>query len=295
MNQRKLSFFLMFMLVLLWGLDYSVAKTALEFFQPLNLMVFKYGFGFMVIAGIKLFSERNFYFRKKDLILFVLCALFGQLIYFLCEYTAMDYIPVSLITIILSFVPIVSIIIERIFFKKHFTARILVGLGVCVVGVTLVIGADLGALFQGQAIGYILAFAAVLCWNLYNFLTAKISKIYSSLNMSFNQLLCTCIILFPHAIATMPPLNDLSLDIKIGLVYLGVGSTGFGYLILVRGLRDLGPTISALFTNFLPVAATFFGFVILGETITPLQIVGGLVVIVASCYVILEREKQIRL
>ncbi len=30
-----------------------------------------------------------------------------------------------------------------------------------------------------------------------------------------------------------------------------------GYLILARGLRVLGPTISAMFSNFLPVTATF--------------------------------------
>ena len=75
------------------------------------------------------------------------------------------------------------------------------------------------------------------------------------------------------------------------LAYLGLGSAGFGYLILVRGIRDLGPTISAMFTNFLPVTSTVFGWLILGEHLGMLQIIGGVIVVIASCIVISEKGK----
>ena len=45
MDPKKVSSLLMLILVTLWGLDYSVAKTALEVFRPLNLMFFKYAGG----------------------------------------------------------------------------------------------------------------------------------------------------------------------------------------------------------------------------------------------------------
>lgn len=291
MDQKKLTFILMFALVLMWGLDYSVAKNALEVFRPLNLMFFKYLGGLIVITAIKLVLERKFTIRKKDIIFFVLCSLTGQVLYYFCEYTAMQYIPVALITIILSFVPIVSIIIERVFFKTRLSAKIVTGLVICVIGVGLVIGADFRSLFQGRAIGYLLAFGAVISWNLYNFITAKISQTYTELTMAFNQLFCTVLISLPYAAAVMPPAEVFTPKIILSLVYLGVGSAGTGYLIYVRGVKYLGPTVSSLFSNFLPVTSTFFGWLILGQSIGMMQIAGGIIVILSACYVIIEKNR----
>lgn len=181
-----------------------MAKNALEVFRPLNLMFFKYLGGLVVITLIKVIAERRFTIRKKDIIFFVMCSLTGQVLYYFCEYTAMEYIPVALITIILSFVPIISILIERVFFKTKLSVSIIAGLVVCVIG---------------------------------------------------------------------------------------MGSAGTGYLIYVRGVKYLGPTISSLFSNFLPVTPTFFGGLILGQSLGVMQIAGGLIVIVSACYVIIEKSR----
>lgn len=181
-----------------------MAKNVLEVFRPLNLMFFKYFGGLIVITLIKAVAERKFTIRKKDIIFFVMCSLTGQVLYYFCEYTAMEYIPVALITIILSFVPIISILIERVFFKTKLSVSIIAGLVVCVIG---------------------------------------------------------------------------------------MGSAGTGYLIYVRGVKYLGSTISSLFSNFLPVTSTFFGWLILGQSLGVMQIAGGLIVIVSACYVIIEKSR----
>ncbi len=291
MDKKRSTFILMFVLVLMWGLDYSVAKNALEVFRPLNLMFFKYLGGLVVITIIKVIAERKFTIRKKDIVFFVLCSLTGQILYYFCEYTAMEYIPVALITIILSFVPIVSILIERVFFKRKLSVRIVSGLLVCVAGVGLVIGADFASLFQGRMIGYLLAFGAVISWNMYNFITARISRTYTELTMAFNQIFCTVLISLPYAVSVMPPAEAFTPQIILSLAYLGVGSAGTGYLIYVRGVKYLGPTISSLFSNFLPVTSTFFGWLILGQSIGRMQIAGGAIVILSACYVIIEKNR----
>ena len=53
----------------------------------------------------------------------------------------------------------------------------------------------------------------------------------------------------------------------------------------------MGPTISSLFSNFLPVTPTFFGWLILGQSLGVMQIAGGLIVIVSACYVIIEKSR----
>ena len=291
MKEKRTAFLLMCGLVCLWGLDYVFAKGALGIMKPMCLLFLKYCVGFVLVAVVKFSQDRKTIARKKDIPFFILCSITGEILYFSCEYTAMDYIPVSLITIILAFVPAVSIIIERVVFGRRFTAKMAAGVLICIVGVAIVIGADFGSLLHGRSTGYLLAFGAVLSWNAYNFITAKVSQHYTGATMTFNQLLCTILLLAPYAVHNMPSLDEFTPAISGGIIYLGLGSAGLGYLILVRGLRVLGPTISAMFSNFLPVTATFFGWVFLGESIGPAQIIGGIIVIISSCVVITEKGK----
>ncbi len=287
-----MAFLLMCVLVCAWGMDYVCAKTALTALEPLNLMFLKYATGAVLVLAIKLKQDRKSFIKLKDIPFFILCSLSGEILYNYCEYTAMDYIPVSLITIILAFVPAVSIIIERIVFKKRFTVKMMLGICVCIIGVAIVIGTDFRELLHGRLIGYMLAFGAVLSWNAYNFITASLSKNYSSPSMTFNQLICTILILGPYAIHTMPPAETFTVNVLGGILYLGIVSAGLGFMIMVRGLKVLGPTISAMFSNFLPVTATFFGWLFLGESIGVMQFIGGAIVIASSCIVIKEKGKM---
>lgn len=292
MREKNIVFLLMCGLVCLWGLDYVFAKEALEILEPMNLLFLKYGVGFLLVLGVKLKQDKKAIMRKKDIPFFILCSLTGEMLYFTCEYTAMDYIPVSLITIILAFVPAVSIIAERIVYKKKFSVRMAFGILLCIAGVAIVIGADFSELFRGKILGYILAFGAVISWNVYNFITASVSRHYTGVTMAFNQLLCTILIIMPYALYTMPSLHAFTPEVVGGIIYLGVGSAGMGFMILVRGLKILGPTITAMFSNFLPVTATIFGWIFLGETIGLTQVIGGVIVIASSCLVIAEKGKM---
>ena len=292
MKERNVFFLLMCVLVCAWGLDYIVAKSALELLEPLNLLFLKYTMGVLVVFIAKMIKDRKFYVRPRDIPFFIICSLTGEILYYFCEYSSMDYLPVSIITIILAFVPAVSIIAERVVFKKRFTAKMMLGVLICVIGVGIVIGADFRELLQGRAIGYLLAFGAVVSWNIYNFITAKISRNYASPTMAFNQLICTILILGPYAIHTMPPVDTFTPEIVGGIMYLGFVSAGMGFMITVRSLKVLGPTISAMFSNFLPVTATFFGWIFLGEAIGAAQFIGGAVVIASSCIVIKEKGKM---
>jgi len=290
-SEKTKAFILMCILVCMWGLDYIVAKKALEVLGTMNLLFLKYLIGLLLVLAIKLKKKVKTLIRLKDIPFFILCSLTGEILYYYCDYTAMSYLPVSIITVILAFVPVLSILIERVIFKKRFTAKILIGILVCVVGVGIVIGADFRLLLNGRLIGYILAFGSVISWNMYNFITAHLSEHYESIAVTFNQLLCTLLIVSPYAIHTMPPMETFTPSIMVGVLYLGLGSVGAGFLIMVRGLKALGPTISAMFSNFLPVTATFFGWLFLKESLSPMQVAGGIIVILSSCIVIREKGK----
>lgn len=292
MNKRRIAFILMCVLVIIWGLEYVFAKTALEVLEPMNLLFLKYLVGFFVLIGLKIKLDRRTFVRLKDVPIFILCSLTGEIFYFFCEYSAMDYIPVSLITIILAFVPALSIITERVIFKRPFSLKIVGGIVASIIGIIIIIGADFRELFNGRMIGYLLAFGAVLSWNVYNFITEKISGEYSGITVTLNQLLCTVLMIMPYALHTMPPAEDFTPAVISGIIYLGLGGAGIGFFINVNSLKVLGPTITAMFSNFLPVTATFFGWLFLGQVVGISQLLGGVIVVVSSCIVIIEKGKM---
>ena len=283
----------MILLVTAWGFDYVPAKWGLEILTPMSLLFLKYSVGALVLLFTKFIVNRDTSLPLlRDLPVFAMCSIFGEIIYFFCEYSAMDYLPVALLTIILGFVPVVSVIAERVIYGRRANWIIITGIAFCVLGIIFVIGSDWHVIFEGRAIGYILAFGAVISWNAYNFITAsKRLEKYNSTTLSCTQLLCTLCLCSPLAIHSLPALSEFTPAIAGGLIWMGIMDAGLGFLIMVYGLQKLGPTTSALYSDFMPVSTAFFGAVLLHESITWLQIVGGVIVVAAGFFVIREKGR----
>ena len=291
-SDKKTMYILMTIIVCGWGLEYVFAKNALENIETMTLVFIKYLIGATIILLYRIKKEGvRFWPRRQDVFLYFVCAIFGEIGYFYCEYSAMSYLPVSLITIILSFVPVVSLLIERILYKRKITKLLLLGVILCVVGVCLIIGADFETLLSGRLLGYLFAFGAVLSWNAYNFITASLHGKYSSVSLTANQLLCSILLLAPYAIGHMPAKEVFTAATIGGVVYLGVMGAAIAFLVQVRALHILGVTPTSIFSNFIPVTSTFFGWLFLGEVISPIQFVGGAIIIFSATLVIREKDK----
>jgi drug/metabolite transporter (DMT)-like permease len=276
----------MTLLVLLWGLEFIVAKKALEAFQPLALVFFKYLVGFVALVPVKLARGGRPRLSLKYVPLLVLCVICGDVFYYYAEYTALTHISIAAVTVILAFVPMLSVLIEKLFFHKQPTIGMVLGILACVAGIALVIGTGFSRPHMAEAPGYILAFLAVVAWNVYNFCTERLTAECSNLDLTMLQLLCTVLILAPYMIGHFPAAADFTLQSIGGAVYLGIFSSAVGFLIYVNALSVIGSTPCAMFSNFMPVTSSFFGWAVLGERLTGFQIAGGAIVVVSACYVI---------
>jgi drug/metabolite transporter (DMT)-like permease len=284
-----LNYTLMTLLVCLWGLEYIVAKRALEDIEPLTLVFFKYAVAFIVLAPIKFAIDRKITVRGKHVVPLFVCALFGDVIYYAAEYQALSYISVAALTIILSFVPLLSVLIEWRLFGRSPSPLMLAGIFVCILGIALVIGVDLGQL-RGALGGYALGGVAVLAWNIYNFFTEKLTDAFKTLDLTLYQIFCTLVLLAPYMIAHPPALASVTPAAIGGAVYLGVVSCALGFFVYVNALSVLGATPCALYTTFMPVTAAFFGWALLKEGLRPLQIAGGAIVIASACAVLRQKS-----
>ena len=281
---------LMVFLVMLWGFDYVVAKFGMYDLTPTCLLFMRISIGAIVLGIVKLVRRDRSLIRKKDIPLLIACSIFGEILYFECEFNAMTYLPVSLLTILLAFVPAISVVIERVVFKRKANGKIIIGILFCIVGIVFVIGADFSILFEGRLIGYLIAFGAVICWNIFNFLTAELEE-YDSISLAFMQLFCAGLILAPFALHSIPSMGQWDTTLVIIVLYMGIVNAALGFVIYVYAIKVIGPTPAAVYSDFMPVTSAICGVIFLRETITPLQIVGGIIVVAAGYVVIREKGK----
>ena len=291
-REQKVITALMVMVVIIWGMDYVIAKLVLELLSPLCLLFFKYVVALALVLAVKLKTEGGHFLKARDLPVYVASVILGEIIYFYSEYTAMSYLPVSIISIIIAFIPAVSAITERILYKKRTNRRIVIGIAVCLLGIALIVGIDVGTLMQGRMTGYLLAFACVFSWNAYNFITVSLHRRYGTATLTANQLACTVIMLAPYVAHNAASLPAVTPVLAMQVLFLGVFNSGIGFLVVVRALHVLGPTTTMLFSNFMPVTTTFFGWLILKETIAPVQMAGGALVVAAAYAVIKEKGRM---
>ena len=280
----------MIFLVITWGFDYIVAKFGMYDLTPTSLLFSRIVIGALFVGSIKIARRDWSLIHRRDIPVLIACSLFGEILYFECEFNSMSYLPVSLLTILLAFVPALSVIIERVLFKRKPNAIIVCGIICCIIGIVLVIGADFGILLQGRLIGYLLAFGAVICWNAFNFITEYLDQ-YDAVSLSFFQLTCAAVLLAPLALHEMVPPTQWPAMLWGIAIYMGVISAGIGFVIVVYAIKVIGPTSTAMYSDFMPVSTAIFGFIFLHESLSPIQIVGGVIVLAAGFVVIREKGK----
>ncbi|MDR2458466.1 MAG: DMT family transporter [Clostridiales Family XIII bacterium] len=284
MNVKKVIFYLfMLALLIIWGAEYVVVKLCMTKVTPIELIFCRYAFGAIFIFIIKMIKDRKFPIRKKDIPIIIICSLTGEFLYFFAEYNAMNYLNISTITIFLALVPIISMIIELIFFKKTPSLLMVIMSIVCIIGVAVFVGGELNTIFSGSLMGFVLIFIAIISWNCYNFLTERLTGNYKPLDLTFFQLLCTSLLSAPFVIFKKTDYSIfLDKRVILGILFLVIFSSIVGFVVYIHALEVLGATSCAMFSNFLPISASFFGFVILKEELTLLQVFAGIVVIIAG-------------
>lgn len=292
-NNKALANGLMAALVIIWGMEYIAAKTSQMVFDTMTIVFMKYFLAILVVTVFKFATKSHTILRKKDIPLFIACSLLGQVIYFYCEYQAMDYMPVGLVTVVLAFLPICSIFTEWALYKKKPTGKMIGGVIFCVLGVALIIGVDLEAVLSGQFIGYLFCCAALFCWNGYNFVCEHLTGSYDKFTLTFNQMLCTILLAAPMGLSQFPGFSVFE-DPKfiMSVCFQGLICSGLGFSVYMYSLKLLGSTTMAVYNNFLPITTALFGWMLLGETLAGMQIVGIAVTILAGLVVILEKAKQ---
>jgi probable blue pigment (indigoidine) exporter len=111
-------------------------------------------------------------------------------------------------------------------------------------------------------------------------LTRKWQPPVSALTFAAWQLTAGGLLLVPLALIFEPWLPVLTVGNAIGFVWLGLFGAALSYFFWFRGIERLGPTAVTGFGFLSPLTAVILGWLILGETLSPIQAIGAVIVLV---------------
>ena len=132
-----------------------------------------------------------------------------------------------------------------------------------------------------DSVGIVAAIAGAATMGLGTVLVKRWKPPVSLLAFTAWQLAVGGIVLLPIALTIEEPLTHLSTKNLLGFMYLGLVGTGVAYTIWFRGIYKLKASAASSLGLISPVVATLLGFVLLHQTLTLVQLIGIVIVLMS--------------
>ncbi|MBM3678092.1 MAG: DMT family transporter [Actinobacteria bacterium] len=268
---------------LMWSLHIVGTRYALTGgFTPLAYLLFRAGIGAMLFTLLVLWIDRSLRIDgRRNQILVVLAAVTMAVNQIAFSY-ALDVSTAVTVSLMFGIFPITVALLAAMIGIERLTARMVVLGAVSFAGVALVVlGVEGGvSSLSGQLDGILLALAVPLTWSIFSVLISKPVRTQSPLRINAITLWGAAIGGF---VAGGWTIGDVDFGAIKGLVwasvvYSTIGALIVGNIIWFRALRRVGPARSSFYLNLQPFGAAVLAVLLLGEHISWLQILGGVVI-----------------
>ncbi|GEN46834.1 DMT family transporter [Alkalibacillus haloalkaliphilus] len=212
-------------------------------------------------------------------------ALTGIVTFNVLVYLALNYTSAINAGIVEASTPMFAVILGFFILKERLNKRQLFGIGLSFVGAVWVLSnGSINMLLSMQFNpGDLIMLLAILVWAVYSLVKQHNHKfpIYSSI---VAMLSIAVVFLIPMMLVEWYivgyPFVQTDINHWLGLIYLGIFPSFIALMLWNLAVADIGPSLSSVFLNLLPVFTTIGAVLFLNETLLLAHVLGGLLVIV---------------
>ena len=278
------NFILLFLTALIWGVAFVAQSVAMDYIGPYTFNAVRSLLGGIVLVPcVFLFGQ-----KKKSVIDedpskgtaidrpgdMITGGLLCGIMLFLS--TTLQQVGIQYTTVakagFITALYIILVPILGIFLKKRVSFQIWISVVIAIIGLYLL--CMKGSFHLGQ--GDFLMLVCSLCFALHilviDHFTDKVSGVKLSCIQFFVCGLLSCILMF---LFEKPAVSDI-LSAWLPIVYAGVFSSGVAYTLQIIGQKGTDPTIASLILSLESVVSVLAGWIILGQSLTPREILGCL-------------------
>jgi drug/metabolite transporter (DMT)-like permease len=265
----------------IWGLNFAVLKYGTQVLEPLAYNGVRLAVGSVAMLAI-VSARRAPRLAAQDIRALLALGLLGTGLYQLFFINGLARTRAGTASLVVASSPAVIAIVGRILGVERVNSRQVAGIALSVSGVAFVILSSAAA-HEGNAsvIGDLLILTSVVCWSFYTHLVRPFTHRLDGLQIAAWTLLggtIPVLLLGAPAIARTDWSGVTALT-WAAVLYSGVGSMGIAYLFWYRGVRAIGSTRTAMFSNLQPIIAVLAAWPLLGERPTIWQGVGAAAVL----------------
>ncbi|TGU72648.1 EamA family transporter [Geomonas terrae] len=251
----------------IWGSTYVVTTQMLPPNHPLTAALLRVlPIGVLMALALRTLPKGEWWWRL--LFLGLLNIGVFQALLFIAAYR----LPGGVAATVIATQPLAVICLSRVLLQAQHSRLAWAAAGTGVIGVALLVLTPAARL---DAIGVAAAFAGAGCMALGTVLTKRWTSPMPLAAYTAWQLVFGGLFLLPFALLFEEPITHLTAVNVMGYAYLGIFGTGITYMIFFWGIRRLQPSAVSLLGLLSPVMATLLGFLVLGQRLTPLQLLGG--------------------
>jgi drug/metabolite transporter (DMT)-like permease len=275
--------------IVLWALNLTASRYVLTHgFQPLAYSTLRYATAAAIFVGLTFAVERALRVGRSDLrlVLGAAALLFVNQIGFVY---ALDRTTASTVGLILGATPIFAALIAVVLGLDRLSGRFWVATVVSFAGVGLV-ATGAGGEVSGDALGIVMSIVTAATWAGYSLAVTPLQQRYSAYRVSAVVLAVTTLGL-AIAGSNQTATQELSLGWEVWslFAFAVLGPLVITTVLWYRTLDRIGAARATLAANLHPFVAAVFAVVLLSETMTLIQVAGGVLIAVG---IVLARARR---
>ncbi|MEN0059744.1 MAG: DMT family transporter [Bdellovibrio sp.] len=270
---------------MLWGFGFIATVWALEAFTPVETLVYRFAVAsvvseviYLVIKGPRFFSLKEEVQRAFPAGLFL-----GALL--LLQTIGLQYTTATKSGFLTCLYVILVPVLNTLFFRARSSWYHYALVGLALGGTFMLVDADLRDINIGDLWTIACSIFAALHIIYIGRVSSRVGNAFRFNNFqSIWCLLILCPLLFTQETVTVQSTQSLA---WAGVIYLGLGSSLVAFYLQIRTQKILSDTTASMLFLLESPFAALFGFILLHERLSPFQMTGAALILLASAIQIL--------
>ncbi|MCI2061281.1 MAG: DMT family transporter [Eubacteriaceae bacterium] len=288
LSRKKQAMAGLIFIVVLWGLDFVMLDYILRSVSAPIVTFVRMAVAAVVSTIYVITAEKGWHIKNHtDMFQLILCGALGMGVYYTIESAGISMTSGPVSSLIMSTVPVLGMIADRIIYGRKITAVKVIGIIGSIAGVAMIV------LFGSEGViaslpGILVMIVAALLWTGYIIVITPVTKkctLAAFLSVAFTSGAAVCAVICLIQSCTTGLMFHPDFKVWLIMIFSSLICILFGEIIYVNVIKTLSITTVTLANDMLPLSTIIFSFLVFGQTMSPLQLAGGLIIIISVCII----------
>jgi len=276
-----------FLAMLFWGMSFVWIKIVYQYYDPLTTIFIRLVVSSAILIVIAWLLKIPILPKREDYKAFLLLAFLEPFIYYIGESFGIQRVSSSVAAIMIATIPIVTPILSYFKLKERLSIMNFVGIIISFSGILLMIlKKDLSLEYSLAGILFLLV--AVFAGAFYTIQLKPLSTNYNPITIIISMNVIGSFYFLPffayfefYDFIQITP----NLELITAMTELILFSSIMALVFFVKVVDTIGPSKTAVFTNFIPVVTVIASWILLPEEIITLKMLIGIFIVTIGVFV----------